>query len=89
MVNQLRYQQVGNSYQLKVGLIPLHAGIFALGIGNGLSNGRNNSKECEKASFAFSISGTSQHIYYYQQWRSDIVLSPDGISKLYCFKVYK
>lgn len=87
-VNQLKYQQIGNDYQIKVGLIPIHTGIFALGIGSGLSIGRNGSKECEKASFIFSISNTSQHVYYYQQWNPNIFLSTEDISRLYCFKVY-
>lgn len=87
-VQQLRYQQSGNTYKLKIGLIPLQKGIFALGIGNGLSNNRDNSRACEKAGFNFSISGTNQHIYYFQKWRPNFVLSAVGISKLYCFKVY-
>ncbi len=65
-IQQLRYQQVANNYQIKVGLIPQHAGIFALGIGNGLSNGRNKSNKCEKASFMFTIANTAQHIYFFQ-----------------------
>lgn len=88
LVQQIKYQQVGNNYQLRVGLIALNKGIYALGIGNGLSNTRNNTSACEKANFNFSISGTNQHAYYFQKWRPDFVLSTDGLSKLYCFKVY-
>ncbi len=87
-VQQLKYQELGSSYQLKVGLIPQRKGIFALGIGNGLSNGRSKSKNCEKAGFNFTIASTSQHIYYYQNWRPGNNLSAADISKLYCFKVY-
>jgi len=87
-VQQLKYQQKGNNYQLKVGLIPQHVGIFALGIGNGLSNTRTRSNKCENASFQFTISSTSQHIYYFQNWRPNFILSPLDTLKLYCFKVY-
>ena len=88
LVQQLRYVQVGNNYQLMVGLIPKRKGVFALGIGNGLSNSRSSSSSCEKANFLFTISSTSQHIYYYQKWRPGFELTAAGISKLYCFKVY-
>jgi len=86
-VQQLRFKQIGNNYQLKIGFIPKDTGVFALGIGNGLSNSRNHSNKCEKASFQFSVSKTSQHINYYETWRPDYHLSPSDISKLYCFKV--
>ena len=86
-VQQLRFQQVGDNYQLKIGIIVKDTGVFALGIGNGLSNSRNHSKRCEKASFQFTISGTSQHINYHQTWNPGFILTPDGIAKLYCFKV--
>jgi len=87
-VQQLKYLQVGNTYQIKIGLIPQKPGIFALGIGNGLSNQRNHSSKCEKAAFTFTIANTAQHIYYYQNWRPSYHLSASDISKLYCFKVY-
>lgn len=86
-VEQLRFQQVGTNYQLKIGIIAKDTGVFALGIGNGLSNTRNHSKRCEKASFQLTISKTSQHINYYQTWNPGFILTPDGIAKLYCFKV--
>lgn len=87
-VQQLKYQEMGSNYQLKIGLIPKRKGIFALGIGNGLSNGRGKSKRCEKASFNFTIFNTSQHIFYYKNWRPSYNLSPSDTLKLYCFKVY-
>ncbi len=70
-VQQLKYQQVGNNYQLRVGLIPQKKGIFALGIGDGVSISRNKSNSCEKASFTFTLANTSQHIYYYHEWIRD------------------
>ncbi len=87
-VQQLKYQEVGNNYELKIGLIPQRKGVFALGIGNGLSNGRNKSGKCEKASFNFTIINTSQHIYFFKNWKPGYNLSPSDILKLYCFKVY-
>ena len=86
-VQQLRFQQVDTNYQLRIGIIVKDTGVFALGIGNGLSNNRNHSKKCEKASFQFAISQTSQHVNYYQAWRPGYTLSPSDIAKLYCFKV--
>ncbi len=87
-VQQLKYQEAGNNYQLKIGLIPQRKGVFALGIGNGLSNARAKSGKCEKASFDFTLANTSQHIYFFKSWRPGYNLSPSDTLKLYCFKVY-
>lgn len=86
-VQQLTYQESNSSYELKVGLIAKAKGVYVLGIGNGLSVGRKNSKNCEKAAFNISISNTSQHVYYYQIWRPGYTLTSSDLKRLYCFKV--
>ncbi|MEJ7693186.1 hypothetical protein [Daejeonella sp.] len=86
-VQQLTYQENNNTYELKVALIAKVKGTYALGIGNGLSVERNNSKNCEKAAFDISISNTSQHVYYYQTWRPGYTLTASDLKRLYCFKV--
>lgn len=84
-VQQLTIQHVNGLYQLKIGLIPQDTGVYALGIGDGLSgNGKNS---CGKAAFSITFSNTDQHIYYYRNWRPDINLNTYGMSRLYCFKV--
>lgn len=85
-VQQLRYQQISNTYQIKIGLIPQKTGVYAIGIGDGLSLG-TQSNECKKASFTFILENTSHHIHYFQNWRPQYNLTASDISKLYCFKV--
>lgn len=65
-VQQLKYQEINDNYELKIGLIAKTKGVYGLGLGNGLSVGRSNSKNCEKASFNISINNTDQHFYLYQ-----------------------
>lgn len=85
-VQQLTIQRVNDLYQLKIGIIPQDTGVYALGVGDGLSsNGKN---DCGKAAFSITFSNIAQHIYYYQNWRPDINLNAYGKSRLYCFKVY-
>jgi hypothetical protein len=63
---QLTYQEINGNYELKIGLIPQKKGIYGLGIGDGLSNGRSNAKSCEKATLSISINNTNQHFYIYK-----------------------
>lgn len=87
-VQQLSYAESGGSYQIKVGIIAKSRGVYAFGIGNGLSNGRNSIHSCEKATFNMSLSDTVQHIYFYQGWRPDYTLTTYDLQRIYCFKVY-
>ncbi len=87
-VQQLTYMEMTGNYFLKVGLIPKQTGNYILGLGNGLSNGRHGSKNCEKASFDISINNTDQHFYLVQEWVPNIVLDDYGKRHVYYFKVY-
>jgi hypothetical protein len=84
-VQQLVYEELNGNYELKVGLITLKKGIYVLGIGDGLGIGR---RACEKASFFISLGNTSQHIYFYQNWRPGYILTESDLKHIYCFKVY-
>ncbi len=87
-VQQLTYEEINGNYFLKVGLIPKQRGIYILGLGDGLSNGRKKSRSCEKASFNVSINNTTQHFYFLTNWKPDIVLNDFGKKHGYAFKVY-
>lgn len=85
-VNQTRYEEKNSQYKLKLAIIPLKKGTYMLILGNALSNGRNGSKNCEKASFAINFSNTDQHLYYYENKFGN--LSDADRRRSYCFTVY-
>lgn len=87
-VDQLVYSQTGNSYKLNIAIIPKVSGVYGLGLGNGLSNGRTNSNSCEKASFNTTVVNTNQHLYLFNLWRPDIVIDQNGRRGVYFFKVF-
>lgn len=87
-VQQLTYGESSGNYVLKIGLIPYKKGIYILGIGNGLSNGRKKGKSCEKAAFNISITSTNQHFYLLEQWKPNYILNDFGREHGYAFKVY-
>ncbi len=85
-VQQLKYQEVGDHYEVKIAIIPKEKGVFALGIGDGV--GFVKGKKCQKAAFNISLYGTAHHEYLHKQWRPDFELTDRALSKLYAFKVY-
>lgn len=87
-VQQLRYEATGEGYQLKVGFVAKRTGVYAFGLGDASSNGRNSSHSCEKAAFHVSLTDTDQHVYYYEKWRPDYTLTNDDLQRIYCFKIY-
>lgn len=87
-VQQLRFQELMNTYDLKVGIIPKVKGNYIFSLADGLSNGRKKNKSCEKASFNFSITNTNQHFYLINQWIPGTVLDDYGKKRVYYFKVY-
>ncbi len=86
-IQQLSYQEINGMYLLKIGVIAKRQGIYALGVGNGLSTGRKGGRGCEKARFNVTLDNTAQHVYYYQKWRPDYTLTESDLKILYCFKV--
>lgn len=87
-VQQLKYEAENGNYILKVGLIPKKKSNYILGIGNGLSGARTNSRNCEKAAFNISINNTNQHFYLIGRWVPGITLDDYGKKHVYYFKVY-
>jgi hypothetical protein len=85
---QLKYEQINGNYELKIGVIPKKNGTYYLGLGDGLSNGRNKNKSCEKASFNITFKNTNQHLNYFSEWSSSTILSAYEQSHAYFFKVY-
>lgn len=87
-VQQLKYKEVNDHYQIKIAIIPKQKGIYYFGIGNGLSNGRGNSKTCEKAGFIITFTNTNQHFNYFNDWNASGTLSPIEKPRAYFIKVY-
>lgn len=87
-VQQLTYGETNGNYVLKVGLIAKKKGNYILGIGNGLSNGRKKSRNCEKASFNITLSNTDQHFYLIEKWYPNVTIGGYGKMRVYYFKVY-
>ncbi|MBS1573942.1 MAG: hypothetical protein JST09_01460 [Bacteroidetes bacterium] len=86
-VQQITYQETETEYKIKIGIIPKKKGIYAMGLGDGLSIKRKGAFGCQRASFAISITDTEQHFYYYQNWRPGYTLTETDMKRLYCFKV--
>lgn len=87
-VQQLTYEETNRTYVLKVGLIPKKVGNYILALGDGLSNGRKKSRNCEKASFNITLSNTDQHFYLIEKWYPNVVIGGYGKMRVYYFKVY-
>lgn len=85
---QLKYQQIDSNYELKIGIIPKKNGTYYLGLGDGLSNGRNKNKDCEKAGFNITFNRTNQHLNFFSEWVSNTTLSTYEQLHAYFFKVY-
>lgn len=86
-VQQLNYEEINGRYELKIGIIPKKRGLYAFGVGNGFSTGRNKKNVCEKASFSISVSNTSQHLYLYQEIDSSHQFTDYELRRVYYFKV--
>lgn len=84
----MKYQEVNNYYKLKIGIIPKERGIYYLGVGNGLSKGRNKSNRCEKAGFNITLINTNQHLNYFSNWNPNGILSTYEKPRAYFLKVY-
>jgi hypothetical protein len=85
---QLKFQQINDFYKLKIGIIPKEKGVYYLGIGDGLSNGRNKRNSCEKASFSITLNNTKQHLSYFSDWNKSATLSNYEKPRAYFMKVY-
>jgi len=85
---QLNYAEDNGFYKLKIGLIPKQKGTFYLGIGDGLSTGRRNSRFCEVANFNVTINNSNQHFNYFSVWDSSATLGDNEKKRAYFLKVY-
>lgn len=88
-VQQLTYGESDTQYELKIAIIPKRKGVYAMGVGDGLSSGRHGgSGVCQKASLGISLINPQQHTYFYQLWRPGYTLTNTELKHLYCFKVH-
>ena len=85
---QLKYKEVNGYYKIKIAIIPKQKGTYYVGVGNGLSNGRGNSKTCEKAGFIITLSNTNQHFNYFNDWHANSTLTPFEKPRAYFMKDY-
>lgn len=86
-VQQLFYKEDNGLYKLKIGIIPKVSGLYVLGLGIGLSNGRSRSHSCEKASFNTSVTNTNQHFYLLYNVKPDAHFYGNDSTRGYYFKV--
>ena len=84
---QLSWAEPSGRYELNVGLIPKVSGVYVLTIGNGISNGQKDGKNCSKASFNITLENTAQHFYLLYNWNPNAQFFGDGKSRVYYFKV--
>lgn len=87
-VQQITYMESNGTYNLKVGLIAKQPGVYIIGLGDGLSNGKKKNHNCEKASFNTNVINVNQHFYLIEKWKPDIVFNDFGRKHGYAFKVY-
>jgi len=76
--------QIGNTYQLKIGIVPKDKGLFLLILGSPAGIYRNN-QVCTKASFTFNFENTNQHLYLDPYYDSTAIIPPNPD---YVFEVY-
>lgn len=86
-IQQLAWEEISGNYELKIGLIPKASGLYILSVGNGLSNGQKNNRNCSKASFNITLENTKQHFYLLYSWNPNAQFYGDGKSRVYYFKV--
>ncbi|HEX2608989.1 MAG TPA: hypothetical protein VHK91_16515 [Flavisolibacter sp.] len=86
-VQQLSFNYSNDSYQLKVGMVPIKKGLYVIGLANGLSIGRKGSKACEKAAFEFSVSNLDQHFNSYTTLFQDHTITEYEKKHAYYFQV--
>jgi hypothetical protein len=62
---QLRYEEIADSYELKIAIIPKKKGNYMFGLSGAYSDGRmvNGEKRCDRASFIFKLSNDQQENY--------------------------
>jgi hypothetical protein len=86
-VQQITWEELDGNYELKIGIIPKVSGLYALVVGNGISNGQKNSRNCSKATFNITLKNTDQHFYLLYNWNPNAQFFGDGKSRVYYFKV--
>jgi hypothetical protein len=89
LVDQIKYEEVKDSYHLKIGFIPKKPGTYALIITDLYSSGLINRKGCYQASFGVTFTNIDQHLYFYENLFGVGVLSEHDYGRTYCFKVVK
>jgi hypothetical protein len=85
-VKTYNFLEESGKYKFKLGVIPQKKGVYALAISNAANVFQKNDK-CTKASFAFKLQDTDNHIYLLKENRPDYTPSGLELTNLYCFKV--
>lgn len=81
------YQELNSQFVLKVSFVALKKGIYAISVidTKAITDGKNS---CIKAGFEIKNVNSDNHIYYYQSWRPNYIISEYERTHMYCFKVY-
>ena len=80
------FDEVGDKYLFKLGIIPKRKGVFSFSPGNA-TNVYTKKNKCDKASFLITFANTNQHLYFYEQNRPGYTPSEYERTHMYCFKV--
>lgn len=83
---QFLYQELADSYKLKIALIAKKKGIYGLGIPTVASSGKSDSNGCDKAYFEMNVSNADIHEHYLKGFTGSLVTPRP--SNVYYFKVY-
>jgi hypothetical protein len=81
------YEEIDNHYILEIGIVAKQKGVYGISLGDDISVTRKN-KGCEKANIKIENANSDNHLYYYQNFRPDYVISDYERTHIYCFKVY-
>jgi hypothetical protein len=80
------YQELNNSYNFKIGIIPKNKGLYAIFISNLNSQGIIG-KNCTNADFANTLTNTNKNINLFQYAMNRLPASQFEIDRIYCFRV--
>ncbi|HVI44135.1 MAG TPA: hypothetical protein VM802_04680 [Chitinophaga sp.] len=83
---EFRFHETNGRYRFKAGFIATEKGDFMIGPGDANGVYRQQDK-CSKASFTITIANTNQHLYLFQNFRPDYVLSESDRKHAYCMRV--
>lgn len=80
------YEEINNTYILKLGFIAKRKGIYGISLGDDISVIRKNNG-CEKAFIEIDNTNPNSHLYYYINFFHGQPINTYTTKHVYCFKV--